>query len=463
MTTSQAGPAELLDLLWVSETLFAARLDADGVVLAANPALQQWAGGSVTGMAVAELAHPGLAAAVADAGDTWTRLATTFETTGLRPAEDRTVLLRRHGDEVLLVAEVARDRLIERVRRLEAITLQGLTRPDLPAVLAALLDVVRDVLDCAGAAVLLRDDRTRALARAAGAGPEGTPRERVALLLDDERIGVLEVSGPRAGAFSAEDRALLQGIAERAALAIGHGQMRIRERVVAEALQRSVLPSALPVVPAVGLCARYLPLTSGFGVGGDFYDALALDDGRLAVSIGDVAGKGLRAASTMGRLCHALRAYAIEGGEPADVLDRLDRLTIEDGEEMATAQHLILDAAAGELVYANAGHPPALRIHASGATEWLGEALSPPLGAGVGDRPQATARLERGDRLLLYTDGLIERRGETLDVGLEALAASVAGTRGADELCHAAVDAMAGPGGFEDDVAVIALEVRGGA
>ena len=213
-------------------------------------------------------------------------------------------------------------------------------------------------------------------------------------------------------------------------------------------------------MPGVGLCSCYLPLMSGVGVGGDFYDALALEDGRLALSIGDVAGKGLPAASAMGRICHALRAYALEEATPADALERLDRLVVEAGDDMATALHLVLDPATGAVAYASAGHPPALRVTAGGETEWLSDALAPPLGAGVSPRPQATTQLEPGDRLVLYTDGLIERRGRSLDAGLERLEQGAAG-RAFDDLCEGLVDEIAGADGFDDDVAVLAVELRG--
>ena len=493
----RAEPTGLEALLWASDTLFAARIAADGTVIAANAALTRWVGGDAAGMDARSLATARhrdlLAGLVEEAGDSWSRAQLGFEAPAPQAADDRYVLVRRAGAEVLLVAEPAqaeRERLVEqvlelnedliaaqrtanrrqralvraqaeaeaaedRVRRLESIMLAGLTAPDLPAVLDALLGVAREVLGADWAAVSLRDERTQRLTVAASTGP-GTGAEpmRVALVLDGTMIGALEVASP--DAFAEGDHGLLERVAERAALAIGHARLRERERAIAEALQRSVLPHSLPHVEAVGLRAAYLPQLDGVGVGGDFYDAVALGDGRVALSIGDVAGKGLGAASTMGRVCHALRAYALEATEPGEALGRLDRLMVEEGYQMATALQLVLDPATGTIVFANAGHPPALRVRADGSTEFIEGALGPPLGAGVSTRAQASARLEPGERLLIYTDGLIERRELSIDVGLDQLARAAVECASLDEL----VETMRGDRAFEDDVAVLSVTLR---
>jgi phosphoserine phosphatase RsbU/P len=281
----------------------------------------------------------------------------------------------------------------------------------------------------------------------------------VPLIVEQRVIGVLLVSSPKPGLFGAEDLALLERVGERAALAIGHAQLRDRERAVAEALQHSLLPDRLPELPEVRIAARYLSRAAGVDVGGDFYDAVRLDDGRLSLTIGDVAGKGLQAASIMGRLRSAVRAYAVENDGPETVLTLVDRLAYGE-EAMATAQNLVLEPATGVLRYANAGHPPGLRISAQGECTWLDGALAPPLGTSWDKRSSATTQLEAGDRLLLFTDGLVERRDELLDTGLEQVC-KVAGEGTQEDLAtlsDAVLAAMSTDEGFEDDVALLAVE-----
>lgn len=391
---------------------------------------------------------------------------------------------------------------MERVRRLESIMLAGLTRPTLEGVLEALLEIASDVIGSVRSAILLRDEDRRVLALAAATGVHlaggadllplgrgfagrialegrglildaddavstdlpfpsdaGGSLAGVPLVLEQHVIGVLLISSPTTGEFGAEDLALLERIGERAALAIGHAQLRDRERAVAEALQRSLLPDRLPDVPDVKLAARYLSRAAGVDVGGDFYDAVTLDDKRLSLAIGDVAGKGLQAASIMGRLRNAVRAYAVENDGPEVVLRLVDRLAYAE-EAMATAQHLVFDATTGVVVYANAGHPPGLRVSREGVCTWLDKALAPPLGTDWSRRTSATTRLDPGDRLLFFTDGLVERRDELLDAGLDRVceSASGAGDEDLEGFCDRVLEALRIADGFEDDVALLAVE-----
>jgi PAS domain S-box-containing protein len=231
-----------------------------------------------------------------------------------------------------------------------------------------------------------------------------------------------------------------------------------REHRIAETLQRSLLPETLPEIPGVVLAARYVPATDEAQVGGDWYDVVLLPDGRLGVAIGDVSGHGLRAASTMGQLRMALRAYAIESESPGEVVARMQQLVRALAlPDMATLVYLVFDPDSGLVVFANAGHPPPLVIDQTGEAWFLEEGLSPPLGAlPHAQHVEATVRLAPGSTLLLFTDGLIERRGVSLNEGLDRLRdASSAGPdleALCDELLASLVEEDVG-----DDIALLAL------
>lgn len=205
-----------------------------------------------------------------------------------------------------------------------------------------------------------------------------------------------------------------------------------RERGVAETLARSMLPDTLPQLPGLAMAARYLPTAHGNQIGGDWYDVLLLAEGKLAVMMGDVVGHDIAAAAVMGQLRIAGRAYALEGMAPAEVMGRLNTLLLSmDRAPMATCLYLQIELLTGAVTAAGAGHPWPLVI--SGATAAVAEMPpGPPLGA----LPQAryterTIETPPGSTLLLYTDGLIERRGESLDTGLARLIA--AATRPVDD------------------------------
>jgi hypothetical protein len=528
------------DLLWASRTLYAARVDRDGTILAANPALEAAGRGALRGAALGTLVaapqRPALAAHLAAAGAAWSCQTIGFWQGGVAAAEDRLVHVRASGDVLLVVAEPhgeERDRLVEqvlrlnddlvasqrdlgrrqrdvtraqasaeatgqRLRRLEAITLAGFTATSLDVALERMLALASEALGGERAAVLLADDRDqrRLRVRAAlamdivgdvaqvGTGVSGAiaaagrgmifddiaavdglaPEHRrfrgslagVPLRLDGEVIGVLHVSTSMIGRFGPDDLRLLEAVGDRAALAIGHAQLRERERNLAETLQRSLLPHVLPSAAGVLMSARYLPRGADGPVGGDFYDAVALPGDRVGLAIGDVAGKGLSAAAAMGQVRAALHAYALEDEDPGSVLGRLDRF-VAAMDITATAMFITIDAD-GVLAVASAGHPPAVVVDASGARLVTG-ALGPPLGAGVSPGPAERHRLAAGARLLLYTDGLVERRDERLDRSLEALRQVVASAPpGLDPLCDRVLEALApDEGGWPDDVALLAV------
>jgi integral membrane sensor domain MASE1/anti-sigma regulatory factor (Ser/Thr protein kinase) len=197
-----------------------------------------------------------------------------------------------------------------------------------------------------------------------------------------------------------------------------------REHRIAETLQRGLLPDRLPEVPGIGLAARYVPAGAEMAVGGDWYDVVELPSGRIGLAIGDVAGHGPRAASTMGQLRMALRAYALEEPSPAEVVRRLDRLVSRLLiSEIVTLVYLVLDLDSGMVQFANAGHPPPLVVRAGDQISFLEDGLGPPLGCDDPGLPaEARFRLVPGSTLLLFTDGLVERRGTSIDEGLQRLA-----------------------------------------
>jgi serine phosphatase RsbU (regulator of sigma subunit)/integral membrane sensor domain MASE1 len=254
----------------------------------------------------------------------------------------------------------------------------------------------------------------------------------------------------------------------------GERDSAVRERVradeehryehdVAVSLQRALLPERLVEHPLLAIAALYRPSDERLEVGGDWYETLALPGDRVGVAVGDVVGHGLEAAAAMGRLRTAVAALAPDCASPVDVLDHLDHFA-QGSEAMAysTACFVALDPATGVVTHASAGHPPILLIDPRGACRYLTGGLSWPLCAVAGVRePHGTAVLEPGATIVLYSDGLIERRGESIDVGLERLLA--AGRRasglGVQELCHALVAELLDGRVILDDVVVLAVRL----
>ena len=234
--------------------------------------------------------------------------------------------------------------------------------------------------------------------------------------------------------FSRSERGFLGDVADRAALALENARLYEHEHRVANALQRSMLTRDLPEDPRFLVSAHYQPAVEAMEVGGDWYDAFTAGDGRLAVVVGDVVGRGIEAASAMGQLRSAVRALAVAAEGPAQILQRLDEFVEHiDIARNATIAYADLDLETGVLRYACAGHPPPVLIGGDGTPRLLWEGRSPPVGAFAGAfvRDQAEAVLEPGARLLLYTDGLVERRDRPIDRGLDELLAAVTALPGA--------------------------------
>ena len=282
----------------------------------------------------------------------------------------------------------------------------------------------------------------------------------VPLLHEGRVIGVLHVGSKRAEAFDDDDVAVLQLVADRAALAIENAMLYDREHSIVETLQRSLLPERLPQLPGMVVAARYIAGGAGADVGGDWYDAVALPDGDVGLAMGDVVGHGIGAAALMGQLRNSLRAYAIDGGSPSEVVGRLDHMMqqLESG-RMATLLYMRIAGNWSSVTYTSAGHLPALVVEPDGSTRYLEGGRSLPLGVfPQGEFEQGCTELEPGSMLVLYTDGLVERRGESLDVGMAALAAAaVAGPRSPEAMCDHLLKEMLGSTGAADDVGLLVL------
>jgi PAS domain S-box-containing protein len=281
----------------------------------------------------------------------------------------------------------------------------------------------------------------------------------VPLAAGEAITGVIQVGVPAPRSFREEDLLVLSLAADRVALAIEHARIYEREHRIAETLQRSLLPERLPTLPGLDVAARYLPAAAEAEVGGDWYDVVPIHSGCVGLVMGDVAGKGLAAASMVGRLRSAVRAYALEGHEPAGVVERLNQLVFSETDDgnMATLVYVVIDPGEGIVRWVNAGHLPPLLLGQSEPT-FLDGPGSVPLGVmpypGYGARE---AELPEDATVLLYTDGLVERPGEILDAGLERLGAAATGAGAPDELCERVLDRLVPPGGTADDVALLAL------
>ena len=227
-------------------------------------------------------------------------------------------------------------------------------------------------------------------------------------------------------------------------------------------LQRALLPARLPSPRGAEVASRYLPAGPGLEVGGDWYDLVETED-EIVVVVGDVAGRGLGAATIMGRLRTALHAYVLEGYRPAAAVERLNALMAEFEEaSMATLVHLALDPASRRVEYVRAGHPPPLLRGPGGSVRQLEGRGSPPLG--VLHEPSFRSNsleLEPGSTLLLYTDGLIERPPEGITAGLDRLREALAASPAGAEECVEGIVERLGARALVDDVAVVALRFLG--
>jgi serine phosphatase RsbU (regulator of sigma subunit) len=286
----------------------------------------------------------------------------------------------------------------------------------------------------------------------------------VPLSVGDVTLGALNLYSKAAeGLTDGSDQVTARLLAEQAVAALSTARAFEAERTMAGTLQRSVLPDRLPQLAGYQLAGCYLPAGSRALVGGDWYDALLRDDGSLAIVIGDVAGHGIKAATVMGQLKTGMRAYALEGHDPASCLILLSRLLdATDGDldlHFATACLALVDPMTGMCRIASAGHlPPAIR-DADGTVRFINGSGGPPLGIDPTEHiSDDFAQLDPGSALVLFTDGLVEGRHRSLDNGLSRFAAVLAELRGsADHLCKRLADEMLGDDPQEDDIAILVL------
>ena len=285
----------------------------------------------------------------------------------------------------------------------------------------------------------------------------------VPIVAKGEAIGALAVYFQQERSRpSAEEAELISSFAHQAGVALERARAYEVEHEAAMTLQRNLMPEGTGYSATVDVDGRYLPATRGVHVGGDWYDIVDRPDGTVAFAVGDIAGHGLQAAAAMGQVRSAWRALALSMTEPNAILTSLDRFAGSvDGAFFSTILTLLLDPSRGELRYASAGHPPALVIEPDGSTRFLEGGRSVPLGLPFDlPRPQAQERLGPGSILVVYTDGLIERREEPLDRGLERLAEMASRVRAGSltEISDGLLEIVADD--RHDDVALLTIGPR---
>ncbi len=320
------------------------------------------------------------------------------------------------------------------------------------------VDVVRD-----GQARWFEDADAFALAYPAGAaGYRAAGFEASACLplrAEGSTLGFITLLFRERRAFPQDERELALAFSSTAGQALERSRLFAAVRGAAEVLQRSLLPGRLPDVQGFDVAARYRPASDAVVVGGDWYEVIDVGGGRLGIAVGDVGGKGIDAAAVMGKLRTAMRAYALEHASPARVLEHLAEYhAATRPDAFATVIYAVLDPAEGELRLASAGHLAPIVATSAGAS-WLEIAVDPPLGAGVRRAFRETrAALADGDLVVLFTDGVVERRDEAIDVGVGEIAALAAATDGVPTavLADRMLEAVLGADAFDDRALLVA-------
>lgn len=390
----------------------------------------------------------------------------------------------------------------ERLRRFASLTDTALAYLNTEDLLVELLDRLCEMLSVDTAVVLLMDESRSHLVTTVARGLEDAVRQDVrvpvgqgfvgqiaadksAAILDDVHqamvpdpftrdrgvfsllgvplvsqgtvMGVLQVGSLEPRRFTHDDVRLLQSAGDRMAPAL-EARSSNAQRSAAVMLQRSLVPARLPPVAGLSMAARYVPGEGG-SVGGDWYDVFALPTGHVGVAVGDVVGHGLRAAVVMGRLRSALRAYALTSLDPGEVLTQLDRkLRHFEPSQMATLMYCVLDPMLEQIQLSSAGHLPAFKTDPSGRAVNLDVPPDVPLGVSFGaGRQTTTVAIAAEELLCLYTDGLVERRGEHLDLGLARLRSMLA-PGDPEDVCGAIMASLVGRDEPKDDIALLVVK-----
>jgi serine phosphatase RsbU (regulator of sigma subunit) len=276
-------------------------------------------------------------------------------------------------------------------------------------------------------------------------------------------VGAVTFGRDRTEPFDAEQQTVLSQLATRAALAIDNAVTYERERRAALTLQHSLLPEISITVPGFSIATRYFAGAEGAQVGGDWYDAITLPDGRIGVTVGDVMGHGLASAALMGQVRAALRGIAATGSNPAEVLRLLDGVVQSLSEtQLVTCAYGVYDPQTSTLTFASAGHPPPMIVKPNATPRYLDVEPGAPLGVSVGDLgyPLVTETLSRGATVVLFSDGLVESRQRPLAIGLETLRAMAARPEeDLERLCDRLVAGMHAGITTDDDTALLVLRV----
>ncbi len=475
-------------------------LDFERRIVRSNPAFERLVGrdaAQLEGVHVLELCHPDdretLSAALEEVGGVDLRLQTAsgaeawvgLVASSIDPGDLGQPLLllqwvdlsaRRRAEEAraeLMLEHAARtnaEAMADRLSKLQALSgaIESLSLHQLIAELAVRLAELFEV-DVAEVEIERQGGEPIIVHAAQGGGAvqslEAMPSLDQALeapvMVEGAAVGVLRLARSRR-AFNSAERSLFYDAAERAALGIRRAQLHEQEHRVAVELQRGLLPKRLPEITGLQLAAHYE--AAGAEVGGDWYDAFALPGGRLGVVLGDVAGRGVPAASAMGQLRSVTRAFALADDgfrSPGEMLTRLNRHQLALGQtELFTVVYAIVDAPGGLVSWACAGHPPPLLRNGNRETRYLegGEGLM-----GIEDVVYRDLRspIGPGGILVFYTDGLIERRGESLDIGLDRLAEAVASGDGEPSaLCEWVLESVRpAEGQLDDDVTALFVKL----